>query len=485
MHRNSGRYPKSEYYLEILCLPDNQLFSPSEITRRKYDKSKDLESFQKMFHAIYQFGVRNGIALNPDNCLRRAGGKPFMEKGRAKLKTGERSARWLGKTWKSKLYIEDHIVIKKFAVTKLVRVLSQIQAEKAKGQLMNEKPCQQTTQKPKTKRKYSMWGVPLIAAILLTGFSIYNYNFLREGYSVLREEGAKSAITYFQTRGETYDNIFGEAWASYRNGDYDQAETLALKVLESRAENNQARAAYLLGELKCIEGAYDEAMEHLLTALALYEAMGKTKSQYNTRLSLAKLYLSQKDVQNATYYLNLAEQNHANAWEDEYFLYFKSEIAFLENDFEAALKLSLDRVPLAQGDVSRLSGIFSTIGLYFGLTGNLDESLAYTVKAQGMASKQENILNLMYNNLNMCLYLKCSMRDYSELRETILDYSRSNKDIRLMEMMYFIDKFTCPLTPGEPGHVPPPDRAYSELENHPGEGNDTSRYPSEHPIKQD
>lgn len=440
-----------------MCLPDEQLFSPSEITRRKYDKTTQLESFQKMFHAIYQFGIRNGITLQPDNCLRRAGGKPFMEDGKAKLQPGERSAKWYGKTWKSKLYIEDRQAIKKFVVEKLINVLSQIQDEKAKEQPMEKVPLQKPTRKAKPKRKFGIWAYPLIAAILLTGFSLYNYSYLQEGFQILRQEGAQSALNFFQNRGESYDNIFGEAWASYRNGDYEHAEKLGQKVLKSGSMKNQARASYLLGDLDILEGRYEQAKEHFLTALALYQTTGKTDSQYRTQLGLTKLYLSQKDVGNASYYLNLSEQLNENAWEDEYFLYFKSQVAFLKSDFDTALSLSLEREKLAKGDNSRLSGIYSDIGLYYGFSGYLDECLSYTVKAQSMASEQENTKTLMHNNLNMCLYLKCSMQDYSELRETILSYARSKKDMKLMEMMYYIEKFSCPLTQGDPGDLPPPD----------------------------
>lgn len=461
MHRQSGRYPISDYYVELECLPENELFTPSDITRRKYNRKSDHESFQKMFHAIYQFGTRNGLALNPDNCIRRAGGKPFMENGRAKLMPGERRAKWYGKTWKSKLYIEDRLALKKFVAAKLVNVLTQIKEAKMEDHRKPEltdlqELVVQQTEIPKTVNKFTIWKVALLAAIVLTAGGLYNYSYLNEGFQILRSDGAQSAIEFFQNRGESYDNIFGQAWASYRNGDYEEAEKLSHKVLASRAANDQARASYLLGELKTIGGEYEQAKEHFLTAHAIYQSLGKLESQYRTQLGLTKLYLSQRDIQNASYYLNLSEQNE-KAWEDEYFLYFKSQIAFSEGDYETALSLSLNREKLVNGDNSRLSGIYSDIGLYYGFIGNLEECLSYTIKAQGIASEQENKKSLMHNNLNMCLYLKCSMQDYSQLRETVLMYARSKKDMKLMEMMYFIDKFTCPLSQGDPGDLPPPD----------------------------
>jgi len=221
MHRQSGRYPINEYYVELECLPDNELFTPSEIVRRKYNRKSDHESFLKMFHAIYQFGIRNGLVLNPDNCLRRAGGKPFMENGRAKLVMGERRAKWYGKTWKSKLYIEDRIALKQFVATKLVNVLAQIKENKMDDHMKPEHAdlhelVAQKAEIPKPVHKFALWKVALLVAIVLTAGSIYNYSYLNEGYAVLRKQGPRAAFEYFQNRGESYDNLFGLAWSAYR-----------------------------------------------------------------------------------------------------------------------------------------------------------------------------------------------------------------------------------------------------------------------------
>jgi len=462
MHRQSGRPLKKEYYVEIELLPDGQLFSASEIARRKYDKHSDLKSYQNMFHAIYQFSVRNGINLAPDNCRRQPGGKPILEGGKARLKPGHRSARWYGRTWKSKLYVEDRIALKKYMVEKLLLVLGGIQTAKAK--VARARPSREDHMEPKKRwsvgilvaRRRWWLAVALLAAALFTAGAAYNHSLLGQGFQVLRSQGAKAALAYFQRGGESYDNLFGQAWASFRNGELQRAEELSLRVLESKQLMDQARASYLLGILKTDSGEYIQAKEFLLNAEAIFETTGNISSQYRTRLTLVKLYLAKKDFQNATYYLNLAGVN-PEAERDEYYLYLHSQLAFLENDFESALELSLQREVFASDDLSVLQGVYSDIGLYYGLIGNSEKCLAYTVKAQGLAGEQENKVYLMHNNVNMCLYLKCSFQDYTQLRESILDYARRQKDVKLMEMMYFVDKFTCPIQRSDPGHPPPPD----------------------------
>jgi len=42
------------------------------------------------------------------------------------------------------------------------------------------------------------------------------------------------------------------------------------------------------------------------------------------------------------------------------------------------------------------------------------------------------------------------------LRLSILTFARENKEVKLMEWIYFIDKFSCPLETVGNGHPPPP-----------------------------
>lgn len=460
MHRQSGRYPNNEYYVVIECLPDDQLFSPSQIAKRKFDKNLHPSAFQKMFHAIYQFGIRNGLAIEPDNCVRKPGGKPVLERDKAKLKPGERSAKWLGKTWKSKLYIEDRIAIKKFVATKLLKTLVCIQEEKENKSTMTQtKPSSKPIPITRSSRKLKLWAVALIAAILFTAGAAYNYTFLNQGYGILRADGAKAAYQFFQNRGVSFDNLFGQAWAAFRAGEYKQSEKLAKQVLTSRNLKDRARANYLLGTLKTTSGDFEEAKEYLLAAEAIYDTLQNERSLYRTHLVQAKLYLSVKDLDNANYYTNLASMNET-AQSDEYFFYIQSQIAFSEGQYQQALELSLTREKLVGSDQSQMPSVYSDIGFYYGLLGYQDQCLNYTIKAESIASAQEDTNAMMYNNINMCLYLKCTMRDYGQLRESILRYARTKNEVRLMEHVYFVDKFTCPMIRTGNGHPPPPDKTH-------------------------
>lgn len=455
MRRQYGRHLNPYYYIEVELLPDNEYFSPSDIVKRKLDKKTDPESFKKMFHSIYQFGVRNGLTLFPDNCARHSNGKPILLKnGKAKLLPGERSAKWTGKTWKSKLFVDDREEILKYARGQLVVALQKHLVKKQQAQAIAKEIS--LPEKRSFKLKKSLMVAVLVAAIVLTAGGLYSYDYLKEGYGVLRSDGPKAAYAFFQNRGESYDNLFGKAWAAYRNGDYEVAEVNSKRVLKSSDLKNKARASYLLGDLKTISGDFEEAKEYLMTALAIYQSQGKSTSEYRTHLFLAKLSVAQKDLFNARYYLNLAGQNQ-KADKNQFHLYLLSQIAFFDGDFKLALKLTLRQAAVVGGDRSQLGGIFSDIGFYYGLIGNMDQCLEYTTKAQSLASQQENTMQLMYNNINMCLYMKCTSGDYGPLRESVLAFARNTKDMKLLEQMYFVDKFTCSLPPTNPGHGDPPD----------------------------
>jgi len=469
MYRQYGRHLNPEYYLEIELLNDNEYFSSSYIARRKFNKDLQNKSFTKMFHSIYQFGVRNGLPLFPDNGAKDSGGKYKVTNGKAVLLPGERSAKWLGKTWKSKLYIDDRRMLKKYVMTDLLRVLTRIQKEKAKNRHV-KKEREMGAPGRKVSRKLGWWTALLTAGIVLTGFSLYNYNVLQEGFGIMRSQGTKAVLEYFQNRGETFETSFGIGWNAFQNGDYETAEKYAHRVLKSRSLENKAQAWYLLGVMETNREEYDQAEKKLLNAHAIYESIGKTESQYRTQLILARLYLTKKDIHNAAYYINLAGL-HPKAISDEYFLFLQSNLAFIKSDFDTALSISLQREKLEHQDRSKLAEIYGDISFYYCLVGNLDQCFAYTIKAQSLATEQENPKATMHNNINMCLYLKCSFQDYSTLREAILAYARNKKDIKLLELMVFVEKFSCPLERIDKGDPPPPGRVESST-NRKNQAND-------------
>lgn len=462
MKRQSGRHLNAEYYVEIFSLPGKKLFSPAEIVHRVHNKNTDPESFTRMFNALYRFADRNGLKETPDNCVRHPDGSPATVNGMRQLLPGERRPKWYGRTWRKQFYDDDLFQFRQQYQTKLVRTFQQIALQKQQeghapiqvddGQIHLVTMPKKELRMPKTKIK---WLLIAIVLILFTAASLYNYSFLNEGYQVLRQDGPKAALTYFQNRGESFDNLFGQAWAAFRNGEYEDAEKLGQKVLKSRKDNERVRGFYLLGSLKSQQGEYEEAQEHLQAAEAIYESLGHEAGAYQTRLLQAKLFIDLKDMDNARYYANLAGQN-PKAEQDDYFLYIQSQIAFFYNDFETALKFSIQRERVFSGDRSKLADLYSDIGLYYGFVGNLDECFKYTLKAEGIATELEQLTPIMFNKINMYLYLKCSLEDYHDLRLSILAYARANKEERMKELVYFIDKYSCPLIQADSGHPPPP-----------------------------
>lgn len=463
MKRQCGRHPNKEYYLEIERLPDDELFSPTEITKRKYDKKSQNELFTKMFHAIYQFGFRNGLSLFPDNAVRGANGKPVMENGRAKLEPGVRSARWLGATWKSHLYADDHEAIKKYAQVKLTRTLRLILHQKLeqterKGEPMPEEKAPRTTFLPRWK----LLVAALVVGMLLTAGGVYNHSFLKQGLHVLRSDGAQAAWSFFQNRGESWDNMAGAAWAAYRKGDYLQSEELSAKLRESSSPTHQARAAYILGLIQTTRGKTELAEESLLEALAFYQSLNHSGAQYRTILALSRVFLNAENIKKAEYYINLAEIRE-NAWRDEYFLYLKSQMAFLKSDYDTALHLAKMRQELLpEENAARLMGVYADIGFYSCLVGDDETCLNYTLQAQALATQLGAKKNGIYNQINMCVYLKCQFKDYSHLQQKIVAYAMEHQDAMLMKYMLFVEKFSCPLERPDPGDPyfpddPPPD----------------------------
>lgn len=410
----------------------------------------------------------------------------MTEKGKAQLKPGERRAKWLGRTWKSMLFEEDREAFARHAKTRLIVALGNCLAKKRRDE--NSIPGEETTKGQPFRKlhlKKGLFTAALFGTIVLAVGSLYKNsilpkayeilrsegpkatlelfqnpgkteNLLGEGYAVLRSEGPEAALGFFQNQRETFDHLFGQAWAAFRNGDYLTAKRLGTRVLKSEAIKDQARASYLLGIVRTTEGDFNQAQKDLLIALSIYEVTGKALPLARTRLALAKLHLSQRDLDKASYYANLAETTY-DAWNDQFFLYIKAQIAFLRNDFDEALRIVLKQEKVADGDNSQLAGVYADIGFYSCLVGKFNQCFDFTMKAQTLAQKLNSEKLLMYNQVNFYLYMKCTSREASFYRETALEYARTTPDIKLMEYLYFVDKFTCPIPRPNPGDPDPPD----------------------------
>ena len=171
MRKRGGRYVTLDYYVEIELLPGNQFFSPIEIAERRFDRHTQSVEFQKMYNALRKFGDRNGLNINPDNCLRDEHRKPILENGKPKLLPGERSPRWKGKTWQSMLFDEDRRRIREYMRIELVLTLH-IALEEMRGRVPTPRfPLVQKKiidHPSNQKRKYWRWG--MIAALAVLGW---------------------------------------------------------------------------------------------------------------------------------------------------------------------------------------------------------------------------------------------------------------------------------------------------------------------------
>lgn len=200
MHRISGKKVNTEYYIEVEKLPDGQLFSAQEITSRKFDRKEQKNAFYRMSQALYRFGERNGLTIKPDNCERDAENRPITHKGKVLLKGREKRPRWYGKTWKSKLCIEDKEAILAYARHELLLALMIAYEEKLKN-------ADQSTalvlvkkgticRKKETKTKKVRWLIGLAALLTIFLVTIWQIKTPEEA----RSPEVASFARYVQTK---------------------------------------------------------------------------------------------------------------------------------------------------------------------------------------------------------------------------------------------------------------------------------------------
>ena len=114
MHRRSGPPVRVEYYAQVELLPDEELFSASQIASRKFDPDVQPEEWSKMADALRKFASRNQMFDRPDNCQIDDEGKPVFKNRAIQLLPGDRSRKWRGSVWKSNLFDEDRMAIREY-----------------------------------------------------------------------------------------------------------------------------------------------------------------------------------------------------------------------------------------------------------------------------------------------------------------------------------------------------------------------------------
>lgn len=95
---------------------------------------------------------------------------------------------------------------------------------------------------------------------------------------------------------------------------------------------------------------------------------------YLATLSMANCYLLMDDAQNGEFYLNKASQLEP-AQNSDFLLVLKSKLEFLKGNCQEALDLNLKRLSTFQNG-QLTGGVYSEIGFYYGLLGDMEKSLS-------------------------------------------------------------------------------------------------------------
>lgn len=306
-------------------------------------------------------------------------------------------------------------------------------------------------------RKPVRRGVLLVAiafGLFCTAAGIFNYGTLNDGYQILSKVGPKAAYDYFANRSESLDNTFGKAWTLFQLGEYGDSEQLVDIVLKSGKLKHQANGFYLLGNIALRRGEYNNAIETLDTAAIYYSRIDHTRGMYLATLSVANCYLLMDDAANGEFYLNKAMQLDPSQNSD-FLLVLRSKFEFLKGNYQEALDLNLKRLSTFQnGQLS--GGVYSEIGFYYGLLGDMEKSLSYTLMAQQIAQQSEDVVLSHYNQVNWLLIYKCAGQVHATFRENLVNWAEERKDTRLKKQIYFVDKFHCAFKRTDPVFPPPP-----------------------------
>ena len=307
------------------------------------------------------------------------------------------------------------------------------------------------------RRKPVRRGVLLVAiafGLFCTAAGIFNYGTLNDGYRILSKIGPKAAYDYFAHRSESLDNTFGKAWTLFQLGEYGESEQLVEIVLKSTKMKHQADSFYLLGNIALRRGEYINAIETLDTAAIYYSRIDQSRGIYLATLSMANCYLLMDDAANGEFYLNKAMQIDPSQSSD-LLLVLRSKLEFLNGNYQEALDLNLQRLSTFQnGQLS--GGVYSEIGFYYGLLGDMEKALSYTLMAQQIAQQSEDVVLIHYNQVNWLLIYKCAGQDHAAFRESLLNWAEERKDTRLKKQIYFVDKFHCVFKRTDPVFPPPP-----------------------------
>jgi hypothetical protein len=421
--------------------------------RMKYDQFiTQLDLFELYaVHNAFEQGVEAGLLPNcrksEESKVRRRVRQSILQYAKSYLpeepdgyfeqQDGKQAPAWRG--WRWQLALPDYAL--------------SIKEKEAIRALVAESPDssgpESDARQQKNRRRFKKPARYLMAAMVLIVFGSIGFairpSFVNQGFNVLKSSGPQAAYDFFGGDAaeveKRNDTDWGRAWAAYRIGKFEEAESLARVVMD---KDNDYRAAsyYLLGLTSTATMAFDEAMYYFEQSLKHYELMESPKGLSVAHMGIAHMLMDRYTIDQDHGYLEKAAQHLDRAefyWEpsgDHYSA--RARLAFETQDYELGLEYSIRTKDFYLDDPDQMASAISGEAFFLMLLGDVEEGYRLSLKAEAIAFELKDDKKYHFNLINEVLYRLHYGLPVDELMQMLNKYQLKKPDPYLAHVIRFL-----------------------------------------------
>lgn len=466
MRRMTGRHLGMELALTIASLPDDELFSASEVAFTKYDPKLRRTEYERLKNKLWKLANRNGLPDNPDNCARDEEGDPLLnEHARPVLQKGERYPRYQGTTWKGLLYDEDWAAVKNAPKEATSSEIHQVQETPPSSPVSSP-----TASAPKENATASVTPLspdsPELPEIVGKAFKAYTWRRMRRFlfgplgigilfissslllptaiggirhgfdavYAVFAQKGTAAALQMaISSKEDSLEMYFGSGWLYFMARDTHRARYIMNDILNdpSTSLHYRAKALYVLGTLELTKKEFDKAESYFNQSISAYEGLGMSEGVGRNLIELAKVNWRQNRTPEAFLIAHEAKEILQSGGElTKLFM----RLYFETSDYEKSIAYAHRLIAEDERVFERITA-YLHLGYTYTILGNDPLALEFNAKASALIESTEDKNLRFYRFVNEIAYGECKQARVDELESLVKDYAFKYEDYIILDQL--------------------------------------------------
>jgi tetratricopeptide (TPR) repeat protein len=477
----TGRHLGKELAVSIASLPDEILFSASEVAYTRFDPKKTRTEYERLKNKLWKLANRNGLPDNPDNCARDDENDPLLnEHGRPVLLKGERYPRYDGSTWKGLLYDEDWAMVEAARQEQAntepgsSSATDLVPAQTAPENSVPSKAATPVAAKVAQTAPALSADYPELPDIVGKAFQAYTWRKIRRFFlgpsatimglllstlilpaavggmrhgfdailAVYEKQGTAAALTMaICSKDEGFEKYFLSGWLSFKVRESDQSYRIMKDIINDpdAGDYYRAKALYVLGSIELNGKRFQAAEESFQASMHLYQNMGMDIGVGRNQIEMANVLWIQGYLDEAFELARAAERTVTTGIEvDKLYMRLYFQRGEYQKSIDYAYKMLKDDRVVIQATAWLHIGFTATV------MGNDPLAREANLKASALIESTGDVNLRFYRHVNEIAYNQCRMTSTDELVAVVTKYAVEKDELLLLDQMSDA-KFLCEL----------------------------------------